>query len=118
MQVLEGYSVNVLGPAKAQEAQQCPLYSSKLFALYRVFTTQSLHGLDAAGTGSLQRQSAGTSRSTRSPATPRSRPGQQALPRRHCRSSWRASGGRRPTGASIGAPPASLRRVGPHLLNL
>ena len=69
-------------------------------------------GSGNAGTGSSQHQSGGTSRARRSRRTRRSRqrgrPGRQS---RRCRSSWRASGGRQPSGAPAGAQPAALLRV-------
>ena len=69
-------------------------------------------GLGDAGIGSSQRQSGGTSRARRSRRMRRSRqrgrPGRQS---RRCRSSWRASGGRQPSGALAGAQPAALLEV-------
>ena len=81
-------------------------------------TTHSTDSPDTAGTGSSRPPSAGSSRGTRRPAARRSRRGRRARPRRRCSSSWRASGGRRPTGASPGTLRARPWKVGAQSLLL
>ena len=69
-------------------------------------------GLAYAGIGISQHQSGGTSRARRSQWMLRSRRrGRPARQSRRCRSSWQASGARRPSGVPAGAQAAALLRV-------